>query len=178
MPLGELVLAFGESPAAPSDYRRSLDLTRAVARTEYSLGGDRFRRDYFASAADGVLVVRLTADRPSRINLTATIETLHRYQNASVLNEAELLLTAKAPIDAEPLYHGGKITYASDADGGGLNFAARLRVVATGGAVRAHGGGLHIDKSRRGLIDSLRRHQLQRARPRRSHRGEPGRCGH
>jgi alpha-L-fucosidase 2 len=45
-------------------YRRDLDLGDALARVKYQCRGTAFAREYFCSHADGVLVVRLTADHP------------------------------------------------------------------------------------------------------------------
>ena len=47
-----------------TDYRRDLDIGNALAHVGYRSGGVIYRREYFCSHADGVLVVRLTADRP------------------------------------------------------------------------------------------------------------------
>ena len=49
---------------AATGYRRSLDLGDAVARVTYRVGDITYTREYFASHADQVLVVRLTADHP------------------------------------------------------------------------------------------------------------------
>ena len=49
--------------AEPADYSRGLDLDRAVAWTEYTAGGVRYRREIFASYPDKVLVMHLTADK-------------------------------------------------------------------------------------------------------------------
>ncbi|MCE6998675.1 glycoside hydrolase family 95 protein [Saccharothrix sp. S26] len=72
-PFGELVLALTDPPAEVADYRRALDLSRAVASVTYRADGARYTREYFASAADGVIVARLSADRPGRIGFTASI---------------------------------------------------------------------------------------------------------
>ncbi|HEY4984783.1 MAG TPA: glycoside hydrolase family 95 protein, partial [Verrucomicrobiae bacterium] len=47
-----------------ADYRRELDIGNALAHVSYQSGGVNYRREYFCSHPDGVLVVRLTADRP------------------------------------------------------------------------------------------------------------------
>src|ERR1700722_1366670 len=49
---------------AYSDYRRDLDISRAVAHVEYVSGGVHYRREYFCSHPGNVLVVRLIADAP------------------------------------------------------------------------------------------------------------------
>lgn len=68
---GEMVLAFAPSTAAVRDYRRELDLARALARVSYEQDGVHYLREYFASYPDGVIVMRLSADRPGRISFRA-----------------------------------------------------------------------------------------------------------
>ncbi|HVU25775.1 MAG TPA: glycoside hydrolase family 95 protein, partial [Opitutus sp.] len=67
--LGDLVLTFaGAEPVA--SYRRELNLDTAVAKTEYTIGDGPWAltqtREVFASPADQVIVVRVTAETPSR----------------------------------------------------------------------------------------------------------------
>ncbi len=65
--LGEMYIAFqypGSDSiyslgAEPTDYRRELDLERAVASTSYKLDGVEYRREVFCSALDDVLVVNV-----------------------------------------------------------------------------------------------------------------------
>ncbi len=59
----ELYLDFGHEFSKVSDYRCSLSLNTAFAKTEYTCGGVRYTREYFTSYPDRVLVVRLTSDR-------------------------------------------------------------------------------------------------------------------
>ncbi|HEY5810716.1 MAG TPA: glycoside hydrolase family 95 protein, partial [Povalibacter sp.] len=66
---GDLMLEFPAAPGAVSNYRRELDLQQAVARVSYERGGIRYLREYFASYPDGVIVMRLSADRPAQISL-------------------------------------------------------------------------------------------------------------
>ena len=69
-PLTDLLLDFPD-PKVVSDYRRDLDLTTAINRTQYTVDGVSFVREVFVSAPDNVLVVRLTADKPGSINFSA-----------------------------------------------------------------------------------------------------------
>ena len=66
--LGSLRLSFGHRQ--PTDYRRELDLQRAVATTTYLDGGVRYTRTAFTSLSDSILVVRITADRPGALAFT------------------------------------------------------------------------------------------------------------
>ncbi len=53
-------------------YRRSLDLDQSLATVTYNSNGIGYRREYFASHPAGVIVGRLTADKPG--GYTGTIE--------------------------------------------------------------------------------------------------------
>ena len=61
-PLGELVLGFAGSGSVV-DYRRELDLSEAIARVEFTRGGVRAEREFFASHPDGVVVARVRDER-------------------------------------------------------------------------------------------------------------------
>src|SRR5262249_34846172 len=67
--LGDLWLNFDGHEAA-TEYRRELDLTRAVARVSYRVGGVRFTREIFASHPAQAIVVRLSSERPRQISVT------------------------------------------------------------------------------------------------------------
>ena len=67
--VGNLELDF-DSPAAPTDYRRRLDLETALLTVSYHAGGVRYLRETFASAPDQVIILRLTADHPGKISFT------------------------------------------------------------------------------------------------------------
>ena len=66
-------LRIGSKPGSVSDYRRELDLDTAIARVTYRAGDANYTREYFSSAADKVMVVRLTCDKPHHIDISATL---------------------------------------------------------------------------------------------------------
>jgi len=119
--VGDLLLAFPET-GAPADYRRELDLDTATASVSYTHEGVRFTREVFASAPDNVIAVRLTADKPGRISLVASMKT----PMAATVTTAE----------GDTLVMRGR---GGDADGikGRLDYEARVKVLATGGQVSA-----------------------------------------
>ena len=71
-PLGELRVRF-DGPDAADSYRRELDMDSAVARVTYQAGDTHYTREVFASYPDQVLVMRITADKPGRISLSARL---------------------------------------------------------------------------------------------------------
>lgn len=55
-----------------SDYYRDLDISRAVATTRYTVNGTVFTRELFTSFTDNVVIMRITADKPGKLNFTAS----------------------------------------------------------------------------------------------------------
>lgn len=60
-PLGDLLLKFLDAEETVEDYRRELDLERSMVTVTYAARGVQYGRQYFVSAPDGVLVIRLSA---------------------------------------------------------------------------------------------------------------------
>jgi alpha-L-fucosidase 2 len=127
--LGDLKLAFPTSTNSPvTHYRRELDLATATVRISYEQGGVKFQREVFASFPDQVLVVRLTASRRGALSFLAGLE---RPEAAQVRADgpAGLLMQGQ-------LWNG--VTNA------GMQFAARLRAVVSGGRVSSDGDVLNV----------------------------------
>ncbi len=72
-PLGDLLLEMADG-ADVEQYRRELDLETGVATVRYGSKGATFTREVFASKPDQVIVVRVSADKPGRINLSVKFE--------------------------------------------------------------------------------------------------------
>ncbi len=65
-PFGDIYI---ETPHAVfSDYRRELDISRAVHTTTYTSGGTWYKREYFSSHPAQVMVLRRTADKPAALD--------------------------------------------------------------------------------------------------------------
>ncbi len=72
--LGDLELKLPSAARADS-YRRDLNLDEAVTRVSYLIDGVTYSREAFASPVDQVIVLRLTASEPGRVDLNATLRT-------------------------------------------------------------------------------------------------------
>jgi alpha-L-fucosidase 2 len=86
---GDLMLTFPDSTTA-ENYRRALNLDTAVAITEYTENGTRFTRQIFASPADQVIVVRLTADKKGAINFSAGYQLAQPPRSSSQSGTVEI----------------------------------------------------------------------------------------
>ena len=66
--LGDMYLYFNEDRAGFENYRRELDLNEAIVRVYYSSNGVNYEREIFATAVDGIIVMRIKADREGAIS--------------------------------------------------------------------------------------------------------------
>jgi len=63
--------------AGATDYSREMDLQTAVGRVSYKKDGITYRREFFASHPDQVLVICLTADKPAAYTGQIKLKDLH-----------------------------------------------------------------------------------------------------
>ena len=127
--LGDLRLKFSYAGTNEvSGYRRELDLSNATGHTEFSRGGVKFSRDIFVSAPDQAVVMRLTADKPGQITFDALLDRPERFKT-EIVGKDELLMS-------------GALT--NGVDGDGVKYAARLKVLNTGGKISAADGKISL----------------------------------
>jgi alpha-L-fucosidase 2 len=101
-------------------YRRDLDIGDALAQVTYQSHGTAYAREYFCSHADGVLVVRLTADAPGAYTGSLTLQDAHGARTAA---------------DQDTLTDAGQLA-------NGLHYEARLTALNEGGSLTATNGTL------------------------------------
>jgi alpha-L-fucosidase 2 len=129
-PAGDLrfQLAHGEA----RNYRRVLDLDRALAVVEYDADGAHFRREYLAHLVHDLIVVRITADRP--------------FDGAfwlSRIDDPECLLRFETAADS--LVMDGQFQ-------DGIGFRVQARLAARGGSLEADGQRVNARGAREVLI--------------------------
>ncbi len=112
----------------PSFYQRWLDLETAVAGVKYTLDGTTYLREYFASAADGVITVHITADRAGTISFRL------RLDRGEQDNYATRYLDTIKAVDQHGLLLSGRTSGAH-----GIRFSAATMVRAIGGCVTTVG---------------------------------------
>lgn len=128
--MGEILIHTDINEKAIRHYKRKLSLDSAVATVEFEQAGTHYRRNYFASYPDSIIVCHFSADQPHKQNLqfsylgnpAAEIET-------KVVNNNELL-------------------YIGTLNDNGMRFALRVRVITTGGThTIAHDGTIRIQNA-------------------------------
>ena len=83
---------------AYTNYLRELDIDNAIATLTYTMEGVNYKREYFISYPDNILVVRLTADRPGMLSSTFFLTT---PQPKAVISAANDVIT----MEGQPADH-------------------------------------------------------------------------
>ena len=73
LPLGSLKLTF-RNHGEVRDYRRSLDLSTAMATTQYRMGDITYERTCFASQADNAIIVHLKANQTGALSFSIAFD--------------------------------------------------------------------------------------------------------
>ncbi|MBK6722771.1 MAG: glycoside hydrolase family 95 protein [Acidobacteria bacterium] len=125
-----------------SYYERSLDLKTGLSTTTYTANGIRYRREVIASAPDQVIAVRLTADRPGSISLTANLRGVRNQAHSNYGTDYFRM---------DPVGQDGLAVTGKSADylgvAGKLRYEGRLKAIADGGTVKTNGVDLRIEKA-------------------------------
>ena len=115
---GEFRLLTDLNDADATHYRRALSLDSAVARVEFNARGAHFRRDFFISYPDQVMVVRFTADRGG-------------LQNIRLAYTPNPLATGRTT----PMPHGKGLIYSGHLNNNQMAYVVRIEARARGGRV-------------------------------------------
>ncbi|WBS04742.1 glycoside hydrolase family 95 protein [Pseudoduganella sp. SL102] len=144
LPLGDLAIRQDYQGEA-TGYRRALDIRDGIATTSFTAGGVRYQREVFASAPDQVIVVRLTSDRPGRLNLDVATASQLRARTAA--SGTALVMAGKAPAHVDPNYvndNAEPVVWNDPAGCRGMRFELIVQPVVRDGTVEASGGRIAI----------------------------------
>lgn len=123
--LGDLFIDFDGNSNLPTNYRRELDLNRAINTITYTKDGIKYKREYFCSFADKVMVLRFTADKPGAFTGAVRLKDAH---------------------NTEPVAYANHITFAGKLSNG-MQYQATAQVKNEGGTVSVNGGQLSFNKA-------------------------------
>ncbi len=139
--LGDLFINFGESRNI-TDYRRELDLDRAVATTSYEVDGQRVRQTVFASHPDDVLVVRLETEGEEGLDFSVSLSRPMDgdWPTAEVHPEGDRRLVMEGAVTQS----GARDRLEDRPLKDGVRFHGILEVHNDGGTVQAEGDSLRI----------------------------------
>lgn len=133
---GDLYLQFPDHEQV-SEYRRDLDIEKAIASVSYTLNGVQYKREVFASLTDNLIVLQLTASKPGSIDVQLSIKSPHK--NATVkIHKGILQLNA--------------ISSSSENKTGRVRFETLVKPVVRGGKIQSSDTSISISKADRVVI--------------------------
>lgn len=116
------------SEPAYSDYTRTLDVDNAIHRVTYKEGGITFKREYFMSYPDNIMVMRLTSDsKKGKISRMISLESLHTDKVIRASDNTITLTGYPTPTSGDKRV--------GDHWKNGLKYAQQLLVKHTGGKI-------------------------------------------
>lgn len=113
----------------PLKYERSLNLADALSTVSYVQDGVTYKRQYFASYPDKVLVIKLTANRKSKLSFTLRPEIPYQKQWGAASNYNGR--TGKVIAAKDVVTLSGKMEYVN------LLFEGQFKVIPSGGKMKA-----------------------------------------
>jgi alpha-L-fucosidase 2 len=133
-PMGRLNIHIeGHDPAHATGYSRSLSMDSALVDVRYQLDGVNYKRSVFASYPDQVIVIRFTADRKGKINLSNYFTSLQpsaqtRIENNELIMEGSTITEKAGEVILPPQ----------------MKWQSRLKIIAEGGTVSGNGDRLVV----------------------------------
>ncbi|WP_256992249.1 glycoside hydrolase family 95 protein [Paenibacillus sp. XY044] len=142
--MGDLYLQM-ENAGDVTEYRRELNLKRAVCRTSFVMNGVRYVREVFVSAADQVMVIHLSADQPGKVSVQASLDSLLEHK-VKLDAPDRLILQGRSPSHVEP-FHARSADPVVYEEGKGMRFEIQLIAMADQGSLEQGEHGLKVERA-------------------------------
>lgn len=117
---GDLFIDFDNKDESFTNYSRKLDITKAVHTINYTQNGTEFKRDYFCSFPDKVMVLRFTANQKKAYSAVISLKDAH--QGTINVSKNTISITGKLPngmayqATAVVKVEGGKLEAVTEGD--------------------------------------------------------------
>lgn len=126
VPVGDLILNFKYKTNDITDYKRELNLQNATASVSFMVGNVKYKREYFCSNPDDVMIIRFTADTKSSLTFDLGI----------IMSQDAAIETSK-----DNLQFSGRVK------GNGVSFLGNIKAIVKGGNIQQKDNLLKISKS-------------------------------
>lgn len=151
--LGDLYLEIGHTNEDIKQYRRELNLKTGITTVEYLINDIKYKRDYFSSYPDEVMVLHLHSSVPESISFSTL------FGRGSILQDSSWSDLLKHPVGfhayldrIETNSHGDLIIRGRSGGEEGIRFCCAIRIVLSGGHQFYRGGQLSVQKANEATI--------------------------
>lgn len=146
-PLGTMNIESHHSGKA-SNYRRELNISNAVSKVGYEVDGVKFTREYFVSAPDQIMVIKLTSSKKGALNFDINSNSLLQFKT-EVKNNL-LSMNGLAPIHENPGYEVVPEFLLEKERG--TRFTTLIKIKNTDGTITSSNGSLGLKNATEALI--------------------------
>ena len=137
LPAGELLLEF-DLPGTVQNYRRQLELDKAVATSFFDCNGVQYRREFFISYPSDLLVGRISGSAAGSVSFRA--EFTSQIRGKSSASGDILIFDGECPVHDRR----DKIVWRDETGRTGIKYQMRLQVAVENGNVTAQDGCLVV----------------------------------
>ena len=148
-PLGTLYIKHSQKDVKYTNYYRELDINNAVSKVSYDLNGVSYTREYFVSAPDQIMIIRLTSSKKGQLNFKVDFESLLKFKTDVSGNQ--LKINGYAPYHAEPSYIKSDNPILFD-ENRGTRFTTLVQIKNTDGTVVTTDDKIAIENATQALI--------------------------
>ncbi|NDW17619.1 glycoside hydrolase family 95 protein [Dysgonomonas sp. 216] len=136
VPVGDLKIDFKYTDKEIKDYKRVLNLKNAVSEVSFKAGNVGYKREYFCSNPDDVVIIRLSSDKKGKLNFDLSFDLLRESQVLSQDNGIEFTGTVSFPKQGP----------------GGVGFMGKVTVKVNNGKILANGGKITVKDATEAVI--------------------------
>lgn len=153
-PMGNLYILFENKSGEIKNYKRWLDLTKAVSGVTFELDGVKYTREFISSYPRGVIAVSLTADRPGALSFHTEIARGNATWDYSSYKEQSYRNPGyNAFLDTcETVGEDTQLVTAACGGKGAVEFAAALKIIPAGGEMFTIGRNVIVKNADSALI--------------------------
>lgn len=127
--LGDLFIDFYHDSDEVKNYRRELDINKAIVTVQYEIDGVTFKREIFSSAVDDAIIIRITANKKEAISFRGFVGRELFMDTRTALNDSTVALRGGC---------GGPDS---------IDYSIILKGTAEGGSLYTMGGNLVVENA-------------------------------
>lgn len=146
LPFGDMELDFYDIADNVTGYKRVLDLQKAIVTVEFSAADVNYKREYFVSYPDDVMVIKLSSDRDGMINFDLKLSS--PLKNKVLTKDNALYLTGECPGVQTPEY---TYEYSDNPEEKGIAFRGGA-VVMTDGEIKPCNNAVFVRNANEAVI--------------------------
>jgi alpha-L-fucosidase 2 len=149
-PLGDLIIN-QHYTGSVSNYRRDLDLSKAIATTRFQAGDITYSREIFASAPDQVIAIRLEAGKKGTLHFDLSLNSPLKHITTTE-NSHTLIMDGRAPAHADPNYYNDEPNPIIYSDSAGMRFRLLVKIITSDGQITTEGQTLKVNHATQALL--------------------------